>query len=135
MSGHPVLLALGIVAAATGLARAQSNSSVAGWWYAADNQWQLRVAELRRDGTATLGTCVRAHPYDQVCAGSAKVKFHSTYVLRGNEMWTTYDDGLKTITTFVVSRPDPRSPLRKMQIKDGPNHVFYAFEMRSPPPG
>jgi hypothetical protein len=135
MSTHFALPALLIAATMTGPAWAQSNSNVLGWWYAADNQWQLRVAELRPDGTATLGTCIRAHPYDQVCAGAAKVKFHSTYELRGNEMWTTYDDGLKTITTFVVTRPDPRSSLRKMKINDGPNNVFFVFEMPSPPPG
>lgn len=133
MSGHPVLLALGIVAATTGIARGQSNSSVAGWWYAADNQWQLRVVELQSDGTATLGTCIRAHPYDQACAGSAKVVSTATYALRGNEiMWTMHEDGMQIANTFAVSRPDPRSSMRKLQLNNGPNHVFYYFEMPQP---
>jgi hypothetical protein len=115
------------------VALAQIPAEVVGWWASPRNEYTLELMEIGRDGTMTLGECFRTKYTSRVCAGRPVVQDTAKMSISGDQQTVRDASGKTTISTYSITRPDPRDNLKLMKLLSAPNNYDVWFEMPRTP--
>lgn len=133
MTLKSLLLGCGLLLSDHGGVAAQVAGEIVGWWYSPRNSHTLDLLEFRSDGSTTLGECFRNEGSAACAARPVVQNTGQTIVLGGNRVSTRYADGVQQTSNYLVDRPDPQLPLRRVRFDTGPNTLWVYFEMPRPP--